>query len=759
MKSIARNFNVGVELHENALNKISAVLYQERPELFEAFEDILIDPDSQRKLSLYAFLDEPFGFNFHPIQNSPINQGGLYTQAALTFTLTDKLQGDDTGNLITRIKMKLQAGMEIQQDSSVKEQKINIFLKDIRFTDFASDHPLSTNTLIRNTDNLPTTDSSFVAILNYLIDVFLQKALKKPLTNFPFPPIHLISDPKIYLYLRGLNIWGNTLGIYLSLQNDGSTTISGPIPNNNNDISIGMTQETVTKAFNALLPIKTPIPPTQNNRTFYIGANSWIELLGSSRSSIDLEAPNKIKATLSFNAKINGHIYIKLWKYKIRTNLPIPIGNPSRIEGAFNAFIEETENAFLVKMRPSVDFFKDEFTTIILASDYRNLFKTAVRKWLKKNVLPVFRKIPIIGWFISKSVEVIVAELMAYFAGTLLDGILTTFFSILLTALYNALGLALPNKMAFELTSVEKKLPGEDIPLKIQSLSGLKVHPNAGGELLLFANFEQGTATAPEPPYPEAPDDYFVEEKDTTRPNQSLNPNDFRPTFSLSAPKWTNGTYDIYQSDIYIGDLLFKSEINISYSTDKTTDISTAFIEITMPDETGHKSLSQIDIQISTGRIISESENSWADTPDGYKELSSLVTYDFSNNIATQTRQFDNNEPEVEIIQIPGNTNLIGSVHGIFQLQSQLLRNTNGKVARIDVNDENDIVQSIPVGITTSEKYQLDINGIMTDVIDVHLVDRDFDTKAVFLANEPYTLLSLAQIGDDIEIHLRHITS
>jgi len=770
MSTIARNYNLGIEISEKALNKISASLYHFKPALFETYEDILIEPNTGRTLSLYAFLDEPFAFNFYPIQNSELKEGGIYVEAALSFTLTDKKRGDETGTLITRLKMRLQAGLEIVQDSSINEQKVNVFLDTLKFTQFISDHPdglindrkniLDRHQIVDSDDDLPTKDPSFIAILNYLIDVFLVKSLKKPLESFPFPPIHLIPERNLSLYLRAITTWGNCLGTYLQTESGEPQTIKGYPPTHEKDISIGITEETITRVLNTSLPVKNDLTPTPSNRTFNI-RGGYIEIKKRMlpslpfRSKINLKAPNTIDATFFFNGRIDAQINVKLGKYWVRVPFTIPIGDGSFISGLFNLFVEEKDNLFSINMRPERDFFSRP-GAIVIVTNYRDLFKNEVEKWLDKHVSPVLKKIPIIGWIISVSVKTIVSKLLAYFVGAYLDAIVSTFLTGFLTIAYNLVRLLFNDTLTFPVFEVKKELPNSDIPIKIQSLSDPRIDSNAGGELTISANFEEPPISSPEPPFPIIPEPYYVELKEEISSDNVLDNDLFIPHFELPRLDLVNQRHVSYELELTVDGVLYKSIQQLQYSYNETDDI-VILIETILPDELGGKSVSKVIIDKSSNKVLEETQSSWAKTSSDLTEIKTSFFYDHQNFLAKRMLEFGDLDPDISEITIPQKALLIGSINGVYQLQGNFQEDTLGVLSRIDQEDDAESFQVIPIQTKSSKIYTTTVNGQNIDVIDLIMEDRDFKTKSIFMAKSPFLLLSHVQEGLDTTVSMRLI--
>ena len=122
--SVARNFRLGVELHEQGLNAISAQMHAKRPDLFETTKSIEINRDNQRTLVFYGFIFEPIAFNFFPI-NYEIEKDHLFVEAKMGFTLTDLLLNDAGNNVglgeFLTVDLTINALMELDAENSVQD--------------------------------------------------------------------------------------------------------------------------------------------------------------------------------------------------------------------------------------------------------------------------------------------------------------------------------------------------------------------------------------------------------------------------------------------------------------------------------------------------------------------------------------------------------------------------------------------------------------------------------------------------------------
>jgi len=767
MESIARNFNVGVEIQESALNKVSAALYHAKPELFETAENILVEPNTGRVLGLYAFLDKPFAFNLYPIKNSDLEEGGIYVEAALSFTLTDKRNISDPGKIITRIRMRLQAAMELQEEISVAEQRIDIYLREIKFVDFTPDHPdglqlpriAGSMEIVSTANALPSTDPAFIAILNYLIDVFLKRALQKPLESFPFPAINLVLNTSVNLYMRSLSTWGNTLGTYLSLQNGGHLPIVGNLPSQPDDIAVGITEGVVTAVLNATLPVRSNITPTPENRTFSISSGSWIDIkrsMGPFRSAIDLQAPDRIRATFFFNAHINAQINIQLGKYWVRVGLPIPIGDPSMISGSFLSFVRDAGDKFELMMRPGARFFQD-MGAIVIVTDYSRLIRDAVRDWLNRNVSPVLKKIPILGWIIAKGVESIVSELMRIFLGTPLDAMVSTFLSVILTVLYNVVRLAFGENLEFSVTDIKKRLLGNDIPVDIKSLTGPDIVGNAGGELVLKGNLDSPPIPVPDPPVPETPKEFFVVAEHSQEPRPATLSGDFLPRFPLPLPVWPDATSATYALALEIDGNVIRGTQTVWFSADAGAGEITLSVRTTINEDLENTSQSSVVVDAAGGRILRESQIVFAGNLSGPMAIKTDIVYDYAGNMAHRSLRFGTQAPIEEDIELPGGAVVIGSIQGVFQLQGALQLGSEGRAARLDFDGDSNSARFVPVKIAVKQTSKAIIGGVTYNIVEVVMEDEDFRSECGFLETHPYRFLRVAQSGDGVRMTTTYV--
>ena len=513
-----REFDVGIEFHENALNLISTQAHAQNPGLFELRQEIEINKESGRKLVLYLIIDRPIAFNFSPLKQGDTQLNRIFVEAHIVFTLTDSLPAGGGMGLITRFRATLSAICKLVP------RKVGLGLDIERLTvdEFEGDHPhpfsslekgiegdLSIDELISGIEiegaadaAFESTNEAFIALLNYVTVVFLDGGMRRFVEEIKLPAIELLPDLGVSLHTRALQVFSDRIGLYAALNSGGISEPRSPLPAARRDLphlSFGITEKTVSTVLQKLLPITTIIEPTPPDKIFSIGNGSSFSLLKN--SEIDLEAPDLIKTRLYFTARINAQINVNLSGWKIHLPIVLPIGAPSHFRGRLNPFIRKDAGSkeFVVSLRPERDFFSAQW--ILIVTNYRELIKEEVKGWLRRHVSPVLRKIPLIGWIIAKGVEEIVGEI-AGAAGWFLDFAASVTLTSLLNVGYHAFRLFSNDSLDFELVKIPSEFEGLGIPIGIESAKIAGVHPNQGGELVLDTWLDKAHNPVPEPPVP-----------------------------------------------------------------------------------------------------------------------------------------------------------------------------------------------------------------------------------------------------------------
>lgn len=730
MATVARNMNIGVEFHEAGLNTISAVLYNEKPQLFSNSQEILIHEETGRKLVLYTTISEPLTFNFYPVNASEIEKNGFFIVGKLEFTLTDTLPDGSGIGLITRIDATIEADLSLGLESSVSEQKIKWFLDGIRFVDLKANHPYLDDSYspVDRIDMTPvmagegsvSAAPAFVALLNYIIEVFLKDGLKKPVEQFPVPPLELVADTGLNVYLRGVQIDNNVLGAYFS-QAPGPVIKPAAAPGAAADLSVGVVESTLNDVLKAILPITSPIEKTSANKFLSIRDGSWVRI--RRKSYINLSAPNEIFARLFFEARVNVGINIKLGKYWVRPTLPIPIGDPSQILGTMIPYIETTDTEFQVRLRFSRDFFKP--AAVVIATRYRDMFRDSVKAWLRGHVSPVLKKIPIIGWIISKGVEVIVGELMAYFAGAYLDWMASYFLTLFATALVNIIRIGWNDKLDFKAFKIKRILEIAEVPVTLKEAAAPRIDGNQGGELILDTWFEDQGLDVPEPPVPTAP----------TLPDPPPTPGsptlptfpdeDFQPVFSLAPPLWEDNAKYRYNLDFEMGGQTVGYLLDVSFA--RLSGPDRLHLQAVTRDLAGNiVSIRNVYLDPSDGTVLSEDEEDIVDGEESGVEVTTELRYDHESNLIDVVYQIGSLSEERGTFPLPGGARLIPTSLWHFMLMQPLAEDARGVLGRMDVNagtEYENWTRALPVTVTVQSREEIEFDGDMVETFLIRAVD------------------------------------
>lgn len=737
--SVARNFRLGVELTEIGLGFISDQIHRKRPDLFETSKSIEINKDSKRVLKFYGFIPEPIAFNFFPIENSDLEKDCMFVEAKMGFTLTDVLQ-DENGNNIglgefLKVDLAINASMFLDAESSVDGQMIKIYLRDARFIDFDAD------TVQRALSSAGATDEAFespefVVLLNYVIEVFLRDALEKPIAEFPFPALQLMPEARISLHMRGLQIDGDTLGVYLHDVPGKIIPIQGGVPGRNSHLSIGVVEPLIRRMINAYLPITEPIEEQSTNRFLYIRNGSWIRI--NKRSEVDLRPPSAINAKLFFEMDLKLGIYVKLGKYSVREHLTLPFRSPSHIRTDIKPFIVEDLDRFVIKgrLRPNLN----DPAYLLAHVDYRRKIKEKVEKWLSDNVTPILRKIPFIGWIISKGIRVIVLELMDIFIGRPLTVIASALISVVGTFALNIIAFAFSDKLEFDLYEVDKQLPINKIPLEISRMHLPPMINNQGGELIAEAYFEGEPGEYPEIPVPEYDDPVYQDLP--TEPIEQIQypPEAFQPAMELGLPNWKAGT-----------SLKYKIAVGIAGVYQQKIVQTVEFNELTGPDRILAKlellvdGVSQIqrrlELNNQTGVIDVESEIERLQDDDTNILVKSKTDYDVAGGSAKVTVKMEleqNNigrdlttEQEHDVV-LPQGASVISTSSWFLMLMRDWADHDGDeakKVGRLDIrtgddaDNTDDWARLIPTQVNVTGTEILNVGGVDRECFIVELVD------------------------------------
>jgi|GEM_PF-4903287 len=509
------NHEYGLVLHENGLNLVSRALRLRRPEMFAKSTTISIKPptaeDPGHQLVLYAMVNEPISFDLSPVAGNP-GDDRFKLLADLSFSLTDSQLG-----FITRMGIRMEAAGIFRRTDTISIQLTSFKVLELRgeHPDFASsivNGKIDSGVEIRRVFQLDTVadgnlKETFVAIVNYLIDVFLEDAIKKPVVEFPVPDLSKLirlgrlSFPKEELH--GPFIRNNAF--YVTL---GRTLLPGgsfPDPGAGDPhITVGVTEQGVDRVIGALLPM--PIDDlTKETDAFYLRSDG----LHIHKININLRPGEEqmfarvfVKGLITIRVQFKVPVINKHVKF----NIPLPLDGLSHYGGLVTPVLSvgdfNADPGALVRLHmvPNTRFLELWYAAIV--TDYRNyladVFRREINKISDSLIMKFFKKIPILGWILSKVVDM-VGWAIGYVTGFVLD----VFMSSGLTLLVNTIGravLQIMDRQEIDIVSFAQKDIYDAMAVSIRRGTVGCLEDGKGGELNLKLWFD-GVPMPVRPPH------------------------------------------------------------------------------------------------------------------------------------------------------------------------------------------------------------------------------------------------------------------
>jgi hypothetical protein len=706
MGTVARNFNIGSELHESALNLLSARLLKEHAAWFSRVEHIPIDPKSphERWLVLKVDVIEPVSFHFSPVEGLPALKNQVVVRAAIRFQLTDqKKTSPETP--ITRIRAVLQAVASVKAGSGV----VALFLEKFEVLHFVPEQPPSAPLLSQGSlDFQPSllahaaasgevaVDDAFTAILNYLVAVFLEEGLRQPVAQFPLPQMQKLPVINLPLALRGLDIFSNRLGFYLRHEDGPLEAVSGtpPAPTvPEPHLSIGVVVESIRRVLVELLPLVAPLEYGNASTFFQLLAGSQITVLAS--TSLELRPPDVIRVVVRFSGDLHMRINVAIGGYQLHVPVELPLGESCHFAANWSAFarVDDATTMVNVMLRPKRDFMvfgPDTGSEILILTEWRKILKSSVLDWLRQNVSPILVKVPGIGWVVAKTVEVVASELAAAF-GTVVDGLEGAFLSLMSSLLFQVLKTWFNDKLEVNVYSFSENLPLPDVKgapwtkddrfnLRIASISRGEVVDNQGGELVLRCWLSDQGVVVPEPPVPEPPAHPELPPTPGSPSLPSYPENSFQPVFALNNPVWRNGMELIYDQAGPDG---------------VTQSVRTIRFGLLVGPDRWEVSTTQIDatgmLRFTSGTYFETpglrplAESNWGRDPQSDFTVTSSSTFNLSATAVDVEAQVNASTRLRITIPLPASARIVSTDDWILELMSGLTTGASGKLARLDL--------------------------------------------------------------------------
>jgi hypothetical protein len=751
MGSIARNFDVGMLIQQDGLNILSSRAYDARPDLFEKRDDILIDPASQRKLVLYLRITEPIYFDFYPATEPNVAQDQFFVRAKIGFTLTDVLPDGSGLGLITRINATIEAIAGLDHTGPV----IVPTIVTLRVADFVPDSPfppklnasggLDVGGSIAGVQPaagagtpLPASDA-FVAILNYLISVFLLKGMQRAVQEAPLPQLALIPSSGFNLYLRGLSVENKRMTAYL-LDVDGGlvSAAAGSLPvANSPHLSVGAVQSVLHQALNSELPISMDIPAADCDTGFFRMRASTLTIPSA---DFGLTPPDQITATVHLQGTINFSLNAVILGYHIEVDLGFPLDPITQASGQFSAFTrDEGDGTIELRVKPTGGFFEPRY--VIIAIDWRDPFRNAVKKWVEDNVSPIFRWIPFLGWLISKGVEEIAGDVV-YALGAVLDEQFSVLLTIIGTIAFYVISTKwLRDRVSFKVYGLDTNKAIAGVPLGIKNLSDPRIGPNGRGELILDAWLHPESTPSPLPapqiPSPEPPPAVppplpCQPAPPTPVPMLPAYPDSaFQPALLLSSLAWQDSQTLVYDVEIDAPDGTKTFQIRRAQFHLQTSP-SQWHMTLTT-EQTNGALISTVDMFFSPAFLLlnETSSQTVVDATGAAHTVTQMTTYDMAHRTLAVTAKIDSQIIGPQTFPMPQGAIIVGSAESwMFQLMATDLKTDgSGNFARGEIElgqNATNWTRFVPTVLRVMSVDTLSLGGQNINALTISVADEEF---------------------------------
>lgn len=559
-------YQYGIAISETGLNKVSKALRITKPGLFSNSTQIPIKAatptDPAHILTLYTLVDQnSLIFDLYPL--NPPNTGvpdSFNVTTHVDFSLTDNILG-----LVTKIGVTIGADGLVTRNTSTNLQ---ISLLDFNLLSIVGEAPDFTSKLIKGVidtgnqikhsyhlDQSPDQQlaDSFVAIVTYLINLFLKDGLSKAIVNFPIPDLkNIIKFGNITF--SNAELWGpfirnNTF--YVMLGQDLGTPASFPVellpPA---DVRVGISKSGLDRIAAGLLPYNFPtinINNPYNTLYFHIDKLRLVKSTfsitpGNSAIGVQIFFDGTFQMDIQFNVPlINKHVDIPV---------PIPLDPLSNYTGSVQLNLQvdpyaagSTNAAVHLDLVAATKFFDGWYLFVL--TDYRDKLVQIATNWINQFennfIVSFLTHIPIIGWIISQTLN-LVKWAIAYVTGLILDVAV----SLVLNFLINTLGrlavdLFLNNN--FDIFNLPQKDFINLTGMPVASGQVLTVDDGRNGELELRLAFDSTyppTTVTTNPPQANipAPTPAAPPPVPGIQQNPVYTAADFKPALQLPAPRF-----------------------------------------------------------------------------------------------------------------------------------------------------------------------------------------------------------------------------
>jgi len=446
--SVTFHYQFGVALDQAGFNLMSAGLWTSRPELFSYSTDIVVKPadpgpppSPAHTLTVYAVADDPFSISLYPVAALPaLPPDSFLLQGDVSFSLTDSVLGT-----ITRIGITFQSTASISLSNGVAQVSVLSFsLIEIRGEQpppAITAAPPAAGALAAPPDD-GALGRTFVAIIQYLSELYLNAALEKAVVQFPVPRLDQIAGFGTLgaLPVDGMYIRNNAF--YIDVGDDlGTPTIFPVAPATPVDLRVGISTSGMTRIIGAFLPMPVPLELGNSGTTLHLTSNLVIPEIDFNLTPGAAKIP--VAVHLSGSMNLHVQVPIPILGGTFAFDVPIPIDPLTQYAGSVVATLQvdnptTVPNAQIrVHLAPDVGFFDDWYALVV--TDYRdylsNAFRNAAQNATNQLIGQSFCNIPILGWIVCGTINVI-AQVAGYLVGAVLDFWISTF----LTGIINTIG-------------------------------------------------------------------------------------------------------------------------------------------------------------------------------------------------------------------------------------------------------------------------------------------------------------------------------
>ena len=558
--SVTYHYQFGVALDESGFNLVSAGLWTARPELFSYSTDIIVkpaDPGPQASpahvLTVYAVAHSPFSISLYPVAALPsLPQDSFLLQGDIDFSLTDSIFGT-----ITKIGVTFQSQATVQLSNG--NAQVSVLMFDL--TDIRGEQPALVIAPASPGAGAPapvddgTLGRTFVAIVQYLSQLYLQVALEKAVIQFPVPRLDQIAGFGTLGALPVDGIYIRNKALYIDVGQDLGTPLAFPLaPAQPVDLRVGISTSGMQSLIGAFLPVPVPLELGNSGTTLHLTSSLVIP-------EIDFQltpGATKIPVAVHLSGMMNLHVQvpIPILGGTFGFDVPIPIDPLTQYAGSVLATLQVDQypavpNAQIkLRITPDVHFFDDWYALVV--TNYRNYlanaFQAAANNAVNQLVGSSFCNIPILGWIVCGTINVI-AQVAGYLVGSVLDFWASTF----LTGILNTIGrivIQFFQTPAFNLLSYDQASIYKMLGTSVESGQVVIVANGRDADLEADLWFQPQGLPVPPAPQPVNPLPVPQPEPPVPYPAAPVLPvygyADFAPEVVPPTPVWTDGQKQNY---------------------------------------------------------------------------------------------------------------------------------------------------------------------------------------------------------------------